>query len=490
MRFAGPWKTWVVGALLGAAPRGVVAQSAEPADTVRLSLEAAVARALEESEEIALARSRVDQAEAQATQARAAALPRLGTSLTYNRAIRTIFDAVGSPPAADTTRIPDAFDPTRTPYDRYDILSELISQDMLSALFAGLPFGRRNTYIASLQVTQPLFSGGRILGDIDVARHGLVAAELGLEEAEQDLALSVQTAYLNAVLTRQIQQIAAEGIRVAEQHLAQVTMFFEGGTASEFDLLRARVDLRNREPELLRVQNATRLADLELKRLVNLPADVPLQLTTDRVPSEVVVDEVRLRELAAARPSLEAAHEAVTMSEGSVRVARAARWPDVRLVGNLGFQAYPSNVLPPGYGEWRRDWTLALAVSWTPFDGFSTRARIASAQAQLQQAHLQERQLEEMLDTQLEAALGGYRTALAQVRARHDAVALAERTQQLAETRYATGLATQLEVADAALLLDQARVNEVQASHDYLNALAQLERLSGGKLGLLTERQP
>jgi outer membrane protein TolC len=475
--------------LIAGMPHAAGGQGTTPTDTVRLSLEGAVRRALEESEEIALARSQVAQAEAQVSQATSAALPYLGTSLTYNRAIRTIFDAV-SPPPADTTRIPEAFDTSLSPYDRYRVLSELLTQDMIAGLFQGLPFGRRNTYIAAVQLSQPLFAGGRIFGGIDAARHGLVAAELRFEAAEEDVALSVHTAYLNAVLTRRLEQIAVEGLRVAEQHMRQVAAFYESGTASEFDLLRARVDLMNREPELLRIRNAARLADLELKRLVNLPADAEVLLTTDRTLPDVVVDEGRLRELAARRPSLQAAREAVSMSEAGVQVARAARWPTVQLVGNFGFQAFPSNVLPPGYGEWRSDWAIALTVSWTPFDGFATRARVAAAQAQHRQARLQQQQLEELLETQVEAALGEYRTALAQLRARREAVTMAERAHRLAEVRFANGLATQLEVSDAAFQLDQARVNEVRAAHDYLNALAQLERLSGGRLGLLTEQGP
>jgi outer membrane protein TolC len=48
-------------------------------------------------------------------------------------------------------------------------------------------------------------------------------------------------------------------------------------------------------------------------------------------------------------------------------------------------------------------------------------------------------------------------------------------------------LSTQLEVSDAALLLDEARLNEVQALHDYVKALAHLERLSGGQLTLFSK---
>jgi outer membrane protein TolC len=89
----------------------------------------------------------------------------------------------------------------------------------------------------------------------------------------------------------------------------------------------------------------------------------------------------------------------------------------------------------------------------------------------------------------MEAALAEYRNARAQVMARRETATLANRTLELAETRFASGLSTQLEVSDAALLYDQANVNEVQALYDYVRALAVLERLSGGKLNLMEDPQ-
>jgi HAE1 family hydrophobic/amphiphilic exporter-1 len=141
--------------------------------------------------------------------------------------------------------------------------------------------------------------------------------------------------------------------------------------------------------------------------------------------------------------------------------------------------------MPPGFDQWRKDWSVAFALSVPIFDGFRTRGRIDQAQADLKLARLEESQLREALELQLEAALAEYRTAQAQIQARRQTVALAERALELAEARYGNGLSTQLEVSDAALLLDQARVNEVQALYDYVQVLAQLERLSGGSMELV-----
>jgi outer membrane protein len=151
----------------------------------------------------------------------------------------------------------------------------------------------------------------------------------------------------------------------------------------------------------------------------------------------------------------------------------------------MGFQAFPENMAPPGFSAWRKDWSVSLAVSWSPFDGFRTRGLIGEAQALLRQAHVQEAQLREGLEIQMAAALAEYRRSQAQIRVTEETVALAERTLELADVRFANGLSTQLEVSDAALLLDQARVNHVQALHDYVKALAQIERTSGGQIQLL-----
>jgi outer membrane protein TolC len=479
----------LAGVLLGAAgrpaPQGGVAD-----DTLRLTLARAEAMALERSEEVALARARRDQADAQVTQATSALLPQLSTGLTYNRAIRTIFDGLAVPEPADTTRIPDAFDPARDAFERYDLLSDLLLDDFMAGLFSGLPFGRRNTYVASLQLAQPLYAGGRLRGARRLAGHLRTAATYALAETETQVRLDVRTAYLDAVLARRLHDIARESRRVAQEHHEQVASRAQAGTASEFDLLRARVDFENREPAVVQAENGVTLALLALKRLVNVPAEQPVLLVDEPDPAEVEVDEAALRALLPRRPALAAAREAVAVREQAVGIARGERLPAVHVVGNFGFQSFPADPWPPGPDEWRQDWSVALAVSWTPFDGFRTRGRIHQAQAELQVARLDETLLREALDLELEAGLAEYRAARARIRARRETVTLAERAHELAELRYGSGLSTQLEVADAALLLEQARVNEVQALHDYAKALAHLERLSGGALRLLDGREP
>ena len=106
-----------------------------PGDTLLLTLEEAVVRALRDSEEIAAARATLAQAESQVTQAVSGALPQVSSNLVYNRAIKTIFDQAAGPPPVSDTLIPPAFDPDKPPQERFDLLRDLLIQDFISALF-------------------------------------------------------------------------------------------------------------------------------------------------------------------------------------------------------------------------------------------------------------------------------------------------------------------------------------------------------------------
>jgi len=118
-------------------------------------------------------------------------------------------------------------------------------------------------------------------------------------------------------------------------------------------------------------------------------------------------------------------------------------------------------------------------LSMPLFDGFKTRGAVQQAQAELSRAEAQLSQTRASVAIEIEQARAEIARAQALVAARHVTVGQAERAQHLASVRYANGIATALEVSDARLALEQASVNEAQATRDYLLALAALERALG-----------
>jgi outer membrane protein len=451
-------------AVLVAAPGAAVAQTAR--DTVTLTLSEAVSRALATGEEGQAVRQQQVLAEAQITQVRAGALPQVSGGVVYNRTLASIFDNISFGPPPDTGEGGDTPNP-----------------------LAGLPFGQRNTWNASLSVTQPLYTGGRVGTALAIARNVRSAAALQLSETEAEVTLDVRNAYFQTVLAEELVGIAQEAYALADAVLRQVQLFRQQGTASEFDVLTAQVERDNLEPNIVEARNARRLAELNLKRLVNIPADQPLALATPLTPVVAAVDRAELAAAVRERPAVRALDEQVAAQQGAVRIAQADRLPSLAMAGTFAYQAFPRTFAPADF-DWRRDWAVSFQASIPIFNGFRTRGAIDQARAELRIAEIQRTQVVQGFEIELEAALGEFDAARAQIEARRATVAQARRALELAELRFRSGLATQLDISNSRLLLEQARVNEAQALFNYVNALARLERASGGEVPLVESRLP
>lgn len=472
------------------APALAAQQAAGPAP-IRLSMEEAVRRALASGDEIRLAEASVRQARGQVQQAWASALPELRGSLTYQRTFASVFSSSG-----DTGPAFDPFSPdTTAPFgDRIRYLEDEYPNMLgrgLGDLFRNLPFGRQNTYIYSLTLSQTLFQGGKVGAGIRGARAFERAAQAQLDDTREDITYRVKFAYLSALFAERMLEITEATQAQTNEHLRRVQLNHQVGSTSDYDLLRAEVELANQEPLVIAARNGYETARLELRRLVNIPVEQPIELTAavlteaDSLPQ---VDTLALRAEMADRSALAAAEANVDFRRQAVRVFRGDAYPALRFTMNYGGQAYPQSGLPSS-SEFRTDWNASVSISMPLFDGFRNRGIVQQARAELDRAEAQLAQVREGVAIQVEEARAEMERARALVSARRQTVAQAARAHQLASVRYANQIASAIEVSDARLALQQARVNEAQATRDYLLAIAGLERALGRRVPLMRPGQ-
>jgi outer membrane protein TolC len=424
------------------------------------------------------------------TQAWATALPEVRGSIVYQRTFASVFSSASSgPPISPFNPDTSATLGARVRYleNQYD--STVLRG--LGSLFQGLPFGRLNTYTATLSVSQTLFQGGKVGAGIRGAHAFERAAQATLDDTQEDLAYRVKVAYLNTLFAQRMLEISAATQAQVNEHLRTVTVNHRVGATGDYDLLRSQVESANQEPQVLASRNSLENAQLELKRLVNVPADQPLELTTTVLADADSLPEVDLVALDAETPdrsSLEAADANVDFRRQAVRVYRGDSWPLLRFTMNYGGQAYPAGVFP-SYGEFRKDWNASLTLSMPLFDGFRNHGIVEQARAELMRAEAQASQAHEGVTIQVAQARSELERALALVAARRQTVDQATRAYHLADVRYTNGIASSIEVSDSRLALQQARVNEAQSTRDYLAALAGLERAVGRPVPLMRRGQ-
>ncbi len=449
-----------------------------PGDTVELSLPEVVRLAVQESDEVRMANTGIDLAEAQVTSVRSAALPQISANLGYTRTFASLFDT------GEQEELPDSliFEPDTTAplAERVRYLERQVPTAAIGGigqLFGDLPFGRENAYNATISGSQLLYSGGRVGTALDIARNFRELAGLNRTEQVAEIELQVRTAYVQALLAREMEAAAVAALEQAQAFLEQEELRLESGQASELDVLRAQVDRDNLRPQVVQARNAADIALLDVKRLTDVPMGAPIRLTSslEAPDPDLAEEELRDEVLLAQRASLLAAQEQIEIRRGQVDIARAAYLPNVALQMSYGRQLLPEDVF--GFdADWRTDWSATVGVQIPIFEGLRRGADVDIARAELEQARLQFSQLREAVQLQYQQALGEKRRALAAIEAREATVGVAERVYELTELRYDQGLSTQLEVSDARLALLQARTNLAQAIADYYVADAGLVR--------------
>lgn len=441
----------------------VLAGAQSTTDTLRLSLADAVRYAVRQSDEGRLAALGVTIAEAQVTQARAAALPQISLNGQYSQVVRNA---------------------------RAEIVGNI--------------FGQAFNYSSNLSVTQPLFQGGRELYAWRGASRVRAAARLDVAETRAALEVDAQRLYLNALFAVRLATIQTEGLALARTRVRQVEALESGGRAARFDVLRARVEAANLEPIALQAANDRAIAELELRRLLNIAVDRPLILTTelDGPGAQVLLtaaSEAAL-DVPPARAAVQAAEFALLARRDAVGIARAEFLPTVSVFLRTGFLALPtaagipwawgttaSALCPPGSAPtrvcqnngWFRDESFGVQVSWPLFSGFRAKGGLDLASAQARVAEVQLQQQREQVAVEITRAQAEFARATAAFTARRSNVAEATEAFQLASLRFERGIGTQLETSDAQFAFLTAQANEARAVYDLHLAFAELARAQG-----------
>lgn len=436
--------------------------SASAADSVSLSLPEAVAQALRTGDEARAAAAQIDVTDAQVTIARAAGLPQLRVNANQSH----VFESA-------------------------------------RASAVGAIFNQPNTYTTAATVSQSLFQGGRIVAGARAATQLRGAAAMDRTEILAQLSVDVQRAYVQALYARTFAAIQNTAFELAGQRLLQAQQFERAGRVSRYDVLRAGVEKANLQPALIEAESAIELAYIELRRLVNIPLNQPVILTTTLDTASVLdwVARLRLDSSIVRRSAVRSAEMIADARRQAISVAKADLLPTIGISGSIGAQAFPFSGLPSGRGRiepvqcpeggdptrvctrqnggWFGDRSFGIAVGLPIFDGFRARGQIRLASAQARVADLQLAQTRERVASEAAAAIAELDRAQSLFATRGQNAAEAAEAFRLAQLRQSRGLATQLEVADAQLALTLSRTSEARAVYDLYLAAANYARSTG-----------
>ncbi len=306
------------------------------------------------------------------------------------------------------------------------------------------------------------------------AAKNLQASELSLQDARDLVVQAVADAYLTiiadaaSVESTRAQVATAQALyeRARDQHAAGVT--------PAIDELRAEVELKSRQQQLLAVQNRLAKDKLSLEQAIGLPGSQAIELT-DTAPFSPLAN-LTPEELNERARGSRADYQSLKIQLESARLSReaalGARYPVLALSGNFGYDG----VAP---AQARETWQFAGQVKVNVFDGGRIKADVLQSDAVIQQRKDEMADLERRIDTDIRSALLDLQSAADQVSVAQSNRQLADQTLVQARDRFAAGITDNIEVVQAQDALAGSEDNLIAALYAHNLAKVALARSIG-----------
>ena len=176
-----------------------------------------------------------------------------------------------------------------------------------------------------------------------VARSLLEAAKLGRADAQRTLEAQVKSAYIDALLARDLLDFAGETLKSATQTYDLMHVRLQAGAVSEADEAKVETAKLEAEQAVDQATEALRVAKLGLAFLLGVRGRVPVFHVDQDLPVYVVPPSLSaanpdqlLDEAMRRRPDLMIEDRQRDAAQGQLKLARRLRIPDLNL--NMNYQ--------------------------------------------------------------------------------------------------------------------------------------------------------
>lgn len=310
------------------------------------------------------------------------------------------------------------------------------------------------------------------------------AARAGARWTRERTRADVVRAYFGAVLAAERVATLDAALLAAGNHVRAAEALVAGGLALRSDALLASVKAGEIEADLAAARADATLARAALALLLGAPADTAFVLPTELPGADRLRGWVDTGSVTAARGDVEAARIAVTAAGADLRRARAALLPRIS-----AFARYDWHTARAPFAA-RPMWTIGVLAGWSPFSGGFELADGRAAAARLEAARAGADATEAGGRIDIARRDADFGVALQRLDIAVRAVSQSAEAHRLVSRKYESGLATVVELLDAAAVETASRLRHAAARHDVIVAAAARLQARGLPLDPLRTLQP
>ncbi|MEE3037371.1 MAG: TolC family protein [Bacteroidota bacterium] len=361
---------------------------------------------------------------------------------------------------------------------------------------------RNNNFGISSSVT--LFSGFQNINTIRKNNFDYLASRYDAQKVANDISVNIVTAYLQLLYNQDLILVSQQKVDISDLQVQRVRQKVDLGSLPRGDLLNTEAQKAQEELQLISAQNQSDLAMLNLKQLLDIPADEFFEVATLTVDPPSIFQYMNTSEVYQQAlqnmPEVQSAALRLQSTERALAIAQASRSPRLSLSASIGTAyssasqrlVYDSLFLPPipTYVDFpfedqlneNLNQSISLSLSIPIFNGWRANTNISQAKINVikLQYTLQETQnnLRKIIEQAHNDALAAHKKFLAAKKT----VEFQSESFQYSEEKYNLQLITSYEYNNAKNILFTAQTDLLQAKYDYMFKIKMLDFYLGNPL--------
>ena len=355
--------------------------------------------------------------------------------------------------------------------------------ESFSALMGGqkyMEMGYKNSYSGVLSTQIPIvnFTLWQNIknkqNDIDIIIEKSRASKI-------EMTKQVKDAYFGVLLSKSSLKVLEQSHKNALETLKNIENSYKQGVVSEYDFIRAQVNVNNLNPILINAKNGVELATMQLRMILSLPAEqiIETQETLESFNDNIALFSEINKETALSQNSdLKILDYNINGLKNQLKLINTQHLPMLSASGNYIYQTQSEDFKFKEY-NWVSSASIGLQLTVPLFSGMQKVNQAKQVKMAIKGLQLQREYAKDGINLQIQAALNQMKAAKEQLNVNKDAINQAKRGYEIAKVRYQVGSGTILELNDSELSLTQSSLNYQQSLYNFLSAQANVEKIMG-----------
>ncbi len=305
--------------------------------------------------------------------------------------------------------------------------------------------------------------------------------ELAVEQARSSkisMVAQVKKAYYAVLLAQQVHEVYKEVYDNAVKNFESTEQLYNAGKTSEYEYLRASVNVKNAEPNVYSSLTAIELAIWQLKAVmgIDLETRIGVQGNIDQYKDEMMSYTITSDDV-----NLENNSTLAQMAIQNQQLERTIKMTKAQYIPTLS-ASFSYNYIAMGDDfkfKWNPYSVAGLSLNIPIFEGFYKRNTIKQYKASQNMLELSIEDTERNLRVAFKNYENEITTYMKNYAAAESTVEMAQRSYDIAEKMYELGTTTLTELNDAQLALVQAQLTMSRTVYNFMVTKASIEELIG-----------